>query len=43
MSLTTICSHCQAKALVGDASVTVLGLLSRDFDRGVRPELRAAE
>jgi biopolymer transport protein ExbB len=31
------------KALVGDASVTVLGLLSRDFDRGVRPELRAAE
>jgi biopolymer transport protein ExbB len=31
------------KALVGDASVNVLGLLSRDFDRGVRPELRAAE
>ena len=31
------------KALVGDAAVTVLGLLSRDFDRGVRPELRAAE
>jgi biopolymer transport protein ExbB len=31
------------KALVGDASVLVLGLLSRDFDRGVRPELRAAE
>jgi biopolymer transport protein ExbB len=31
------------KALVGDASVAVLGLVSRDFDRGVRPELRAAE
>lgn len=31
------------KALVGDASVTVIGLVSRDFDRGVRPELRAAE
>jgi len=31
------------KALVGDASVLVLGLASRDFDRGVRPELRAAE
>jgi biopolymer transport protein ExbB len=31
------------KALVGDASVTVLGLVSRDFDRGVRAELRAAE
>jgi biopolymer transport protein ExbB len=31
------------KALVGDASVLVLGLLSRDFDRGVRTELRAAE
>jgi biopolymer transport protein ExbB len=31
------------KALVGDASVAVLCLLSRDFDRGVRPELRAAE
>ncbi|MFN3625373.1 MAG: tonB-system energizer ExbB [Hyphomicrobium sp.] len=31
------------KALVGDASVLVLGLVSRDFDRGVRPELRAAE
>jgi biopolymer transport protein ExbB len=31
------------KALIGDASVGVLGLLSRDFDRGVRPELRAAE
>lgn len=31
------------KALVGDASVMVIGLLSRDFDRGVRPELRAAE
>ncbi|MFA5901482.1 MAG: tonB-system energizer ExbB [Hyphomicrobium sp.] len=31
------------KALVGDASVGVLGLVSRDFDRGVRPELRAAE
>ncbi len=31
------------KALVGDASVAVLGLVSRDFDRGVRPEMRAAE
>ncbi|MBI1650625.1 tonB-system energizer ExbB [Hyphomicrobium sulfonivorans] len=31
------------KALVGDASVAVLGIVSRDFDRGVRPELRAAE
>lgn len=31
------------KALVGDASVAVLCLVSRDFDRGVRPELRAAE
>ena len=31
------------KALIGDAAVGVLGLLSRDFDRGVRPELRAAE
>ena len=31
------------KALVRDASVLVLGLVSRDFDRGVRPELRAAE
>jgi biopolymer transport protein ExbB len=31
------------KALVGDASVGVLCLVSRDFDRGVRPELRAAE
>jgi biopolymer transport protein ExbB len=31
------------KALVGDASVLVLGLVSRDYDRGVRPELRAAE
>lgn len=31
------------KALVGDASVAVVGLASRDFDRGVRPELRAAE
>ncbi|MCK9910116.1 MotA/TolQ/ExbB proton channel family protein, partial [Microbacteriaceae bacterium K1510] len=31
------------KALIGDAGVLVLGLASRDFDRGVRPELRAAE
>ncbi len=31
------------KALAGDASVAVLGLVSRDFDRGVRAELRAAE
>jgi len=31
------------KALVGDASVAVLCIVSRDFDRGVRPELRAAE
>ena len=31
------------KALVGDASVAVQCLASRDFDRGVRPELRAAE
>ena len=31
------------KALIGDAAVGVLGPLSRDFDRGVRPELRAAE
>jgi biopolymer transport protein ExbB len=31
------------KALVGDAAVAVLCLVSRDFDRGVRPELRAAE
>jgi biopolymer transport protein ExbB len=31
------------KALVGDASVAVMALVSRDFDRGVRPELRAAE
>ncbi len=31
------------KALIGDASVLVLGLVSRDYDRGVRPELRAAE
>jgi biopolymer transport protein ExbB len=28
------------KALVGDSSVTVLGLVSRDFDRGIYPELR---
>ena len=31
------------KALVGDASVLVQGLVSRDYDRGVRPEMRAAE
>ena len=28
------------KALVGDGSVSVLGLVSRDFDRGLHPELR---
>jgi biopolymer transport protein ExbB len=31
------------KALVGDASVAVQCLASRDFDRGIRHELRAAE
>lgn len=31
------------KSLVGDASVAVQCIVSRDFDRGVRPELRAAE
>ncbi|MDQ8700606.1 tonB-system energizer ExbB [Hyphomicrobium sp. LHD-15] len=31
------------KALIGDASVTVLGLVSRDLDRGIRAELMAAE
>ena len=31
------------KALVGDAAVGVQCLVSRDFDRGIRAELRAAE